>query len=131
MQPKSNKFVVDSSVVIAYIQYEPGHEAAECYLEKSIISAVNFAEILSFGCRDGGQSKFAKDAIYTLLPSIIDFNDKQALITANLLPVTKKLGLSLADRACLGLAKSLNLPVVTADKVWKELDIGIEIILIR
>jgi PIN domain nuclease of toxin-antitoxin system len=37
----------------------------------------------------------------------------------------------LADRACLALGLRLGGPVVTADRVWGKLDIGIEIILIR
>ena len=40
-------------------------------------------------------------------------------------------GLSLGDRACLALGKRLNLPVLTADKVWTSLSLGITINLIR
>ena len=45
--------------------------------------------------------------------------------------VTKQHGLSLGDRACLALAKLRNLPVLTADTIWKELDLGVKIKLIR
>jgi PIN domain nuclease of toxin-antitoxin system len=45
--------------------------------------------------------------------------------------LTKAHGLSLADRACLALAKRLDLPVVTADRDWAGLDLGITVQLIR
>jgi PIN domain nuclease of toxin-antitoxin system len=37
----------------------------------------------------------------------------------------------LGDRACLALAQQLDLPVLTADKIWQRLDIGVSIQLIR
>jgi PIN domain nuclease of toxin-antitoxin system len=44
---------------------------------------------------------------------------------------TRDHGLSLGDRACLALAVSLGLPVMTADRAWMALDLGIEVIVIR
>jgi|GEM_PF-2780485 len=40
-------------------------------------------------------------------------------------------GLSLGERACLALALALGRPLVTADRVWGNLDVGVEVILIR
>ena len=45
-----------------------------------------------------------------------------------LAPLTKPFGLSLADRACLVLARRLGLPVVTADRAWAKLDLGIPLV---
>jgi PIN domain nuclease of toxin-antitoxin system len=39
--------------------------------------------------------------------------------------------LSLADRACLALAERERLPVLTADRHWGSLDLGIDVRLIR
>jgi ribonuclease VapC len=39
--------------------------------------------------------------------------------------------LSLADRACLALAQHEGLPAVTADRKWAQVDIGVDIRLIR
>jgi ABC-type antimicrobial peptide transport system ATPase subunit len=55
----------------------------------------------------------------------------QAHIAGSLWQQTKALGLSLGDRACLALAIQLNLPVLTADKLWQQLDVGVAIQLIR
>lgn len=40
-------------------------------------------------------------------------------------------GLSLGDRACLSLAVLRGLPVLTADRVWARLTVGIEVHCIR
>ena len=50
---------------------------------------------------------------------------------ALLRPLTKASGLSLADRACLALAKRLDIPALTADRDWADLNLGITVQLIR
>jgi ribonuclease VapC len=62
---------------------------------------------------------------------IVPFSERQARLTAELLPQTRALGLSLGDRACLALAIERELPVLTTDKGWKALRVGVEIRLIR
>lgn len=44
---------------------------------------------------------------------------------------TKPFGLSLGDRACLALALQLQLPALTTDRAWANLNIGVLIRLIR
>ncbi len=62
---------------------------------------------------------------------IIACNEEDAITIAKFRVLTKSAGLSLGDRACLALGKRLNLPVLTADKVWTSLSLGITITLIR
>jgi ribonuclease VapC len=62
-----------------------------------------------------------------LVPLIIDFGPELARATAALRTATRPLGLSLGDRACLALARQLQLPVLTADTLWRDLSIGVEI----
>ena len=59
------------------------------------------------------------------------FDAEQALQAGLLRRITRSKGLSLGDRACLALGKRLGLPVYTADRVWAELDLGVEVVLIR
>ena len=54
-----------------------------------------------------------------------------AVETAALRTQTDRYGLSLGDRACLSHALSRGLPVLTADKEWKKLDLPLDSRLIR
>ncbi len=40
-------------------------------------------------------------------------------------------GLSLGDRACLALARRLGLPVLSADRTWLKVDVGVAVEFIR
>lgn len=62
---------------------------------------------------------------------VIDFTFNSAQLMTTLRYQTRHLGLSLGDRACLALAIEQKLPVLTADRAWKKLKIGIEIQVIR
>lgn len=123
--------VLDASAVIAFLAKEPGTEIVERNLPFSVISTVNHMEIYSYFIRNGYTFNEAKQLIEPLNVEVVDYDVEQSQIAAQLLPKTKALGLSLADRACLALAKSRNLPVMTSDKMWKDLNIGVKIKLFR
>ena len=131
----TTKIVLDASSVIALINREKGCEIVEKYLEEAIISTVNFAEVISVVNRELFKSEADRieglKLITDTLPQIIDFDVNQAIISGELDSITKKYGLSLGDRACLALAKYKNIPVLTADKSWSKLNLGIKIKLIR
>ena len=131
----TTKIVLDASSVIALINREKGCEIVEKYLEEAIISTVNFAEVISVVNRELFKSEADRieglKLITDTLPQIIDFDINQAIISGELDSITKKYGLSLGDRECLALAKYKNIPVLTADKTWSKLNLGIKIKLIR
>jgi PIN domain nuclease of toxin-antitoxin system len=52
-------------------------------------------------------------------------------MAAELRSITRPFGLSLGDRACLALAIERKAAVYTTDRAWKNLDLGIEIEVIR
>lgn len=100
-------------------------------LDRALISAVNWSEVVARyeTLRIGSDGRRAE--IEALGISITAFDARQAEIAAKLLEQTRPLGLSLADRACLALAIDRGGSAITADRAWAELDIGVEIILIR
>lgn len=126
-----NKIVLDASAVLALINKEPGYIAVEKILLHSIISSVNLAEVIAVLVDVGMDAKHADSIIHGLINDIVPFDHKQSIYAGALRKETKQLGLSLGDRACLALAKTKNLPVLTADKMWAKVNIGIDINLIR
>lgn len=115
------EYVLDASAVLAYLQNEIGEEKIEPILEISIISRVNFTEVITKLVEKGMTLKKAKEAFDNLDLEIAEFSETQSLKAAELRTQTKQFGLSLGDRCCLALAIEKNLPAVTADKTWANL----------
>jgi PIN domain nuclease of toxin-antitoxin system len=70
--------------------------------------------------------------VLTLLGlNMVPFDEEQAFLAGSLAAHTHSLGLSLGDRACLALASGTGATAVTADRVWKSLDLGMKIQLVR
>jgi ribonuclease VapC len=123
--------VVDSSVVLAAILGEPGGEVFDVPGQVFHLSTVNLAEIYTKVLERGG---IAEDVDLFLAPlpiRIRAFREPHPLTTARLRAATRHLGLSLGDRACLSLGIFAGLPVLTADRDWAKLDIGVDVRLIR
>ncbi len=127
----NHKIIFDASAILTLLKMEQGHEIAEKYLENAIVSSVNFSEVLTVLTRAGFGQKNITESLKETFLYIEEFNSDQAIIAATLDSSTRKHGLSLGDRACLALAKYHGLPVLTADKIWKNLDLGIKVVLIR
>jgi ribonuclease VapC len=131
----SDKIVMDSSAMIALLEQEKGSEIVARNLSNAIISSVNLSEVITIINRKIAEDEGAQEEALRLLrnsfPNIISFEEEQAIIAGSLDKITKKYCLSLGDKACLALAKYKNCPVLTADKVWKKLELGIDVRLIR
>jgi PIN domain nuclease of toxin-antitoxin system len=125
-----NKAVLDASALLTLIHEEPGKDVVKSVLANAVISMVNLCETSTVLQRKYDQ--FTSQKILRWLDiDAIPFNQEQADIAANLNAQTQQHGLSLGDRACLGLGIILQAPVFTADKVWKKLDLSIAVNLIR
>lgn len=129
--------VLDASALLTYLQGEPGADAVtDALIQKAAISAVNWAETLS-KLAERGQDP---DAVTTQLREqglldqaliIYSVDEELGRHIAKLRTMTRSLGLSLGDRACLALALKLNLPALTSDRPQKTLSVGVEIRVIR
>lgn len=125
------KHVLDASAVLAILNDEPGQAIVLPLLAESAVSTVNVAEVGSKLIDAGMDPRAAEIAIGILgIGEIIDFEIDSSWETARLRPITKALGLSLGDRACLALAIKLGVQAVTADKNWTKLGVC-PILLIR
>ena len=63
--------------------------------------------------------------------AVIPFNDECAAVAASFRPATRYLNCSFADRACLATGLTRGLPVVTADRDWATVDLGVEVVIFR
>lgn len=123
--------VLDSSAVLTVINGEAGAERVEDVLTGGSISVANFSEVLS-KLVDKGHDDGDAVAVLDALPlTVLPMDAAQARRAGLLRRQTRTLGLSLGDRACLALAVETGLPVVTADRVWAQLDLGIQVTVVR
>ena len=122
--------VVDASVLLAYLLGESDEDLHNA-LPGCLISTVNVTEVISRLRREKGR-KIAYDDIWDSFGLTVISNDLTLATKAGELDSqTSHRGLSLGDRACLALALQHGLPVMTADRVWADLDIGVQVELIR
>jgi ribonuclease VapC len=123
--------VLDASALIALLRGEPGAEVVERLLGRAVISVVNWAEVLQRYRAHGVGTADKRESVETLGVSIEGFMSDDAETVGELWQPTRSAGLSLADRACLALARRLDLPAYTADRDWRKVDVGVEVVLIR
>lgn len=126
-----SNYVLDASAVLALLNREPGNKRVSEILGESVISAVNLSEVVAKLIEKNVPEPEIKLVLSYLNLEVIIFDESLALSCAYFRPLTRTLGLSLGDRACLGLAQHLNCTAVTTHKAWGQLNIGISIEIIR
>ena len=123
--------MLDALALLALLGDEPGAESVIAALPRAIISTVNLAEVVGRLADHGMPEPTIREVILGLGLDIRPFDEEPAWTAGRLRPTTRAAGLSLGDRACLATAKALSLPVLTADRAWARLEVGIEVRLIR
>ena len=123
--------VWDASALLLLLQQEPGWQELAQRLPKGTMSSVNLSEVAVKLLESGGTPGTTREVLEGLPIEIRDFTADLAYRAAELRGATKHLGLSLGDRACLALGLSQGSRVLTGDRAWLRLDLGIEIELAR
>ena len=119
--------VLDASALLAFLFKESGHAKVAAQIGWSCLSTVNLAEVVGKFVQRGHSAQVVLTELRASTVEIVPFRTADALVAASLLPRTKPLGLSLADRACLALAITRGIPVLTADQAWTKLGIGVNV----
>jgi PIN domain nuclease of toxin-antitoxin system len=100
-------------------------------LGTSVISSVNWSEVIQKALEKKTKVEGLREELESLGLEIIPFTAELAERTAHLRAETRPVGLSLGDRACLALAGDLGRPAITADRIWRDLPLRVEVRVIR
>ncbi len=123
--------VLDASAVLAVLNGEPGADEVWDHLPGAQLSAVNAAEVAAKLVDGGIGAEEAGQSLDRLGARIVPFAAVDVVPAAHIRAATRSAGLSLGDRACLALARRLGLPALTADRQWRDLQVDVEVRLIR
>jgi PIN domain nuclease of toxin-antitoxin system len=126
-----SEVVLDASAILALLNKEPGSDEVLKCIGKAAMSTVNLSEVIAKLADAGIPKEDIRQIISHLNLEVIDFNEEQALKAGILRPITKSIGLSFGDRACLALGIILNQPVLTTDRLWVSINVGVEVRLLR
>jgi PIN domain nuclease of toxin-antitoxin system len=110
--------VLDASAVLATLRQEPGADVVDAALAQgALVSAVNLAEVASKLVDLGLDDE-------TIAQSLAELGLETRELSA-------EQGFDAGLMRCLALARSLHLPVLTTDTFWRDLDLGVEVRVIR
>ena len=125
--------VLDASAVLALLFEEPGAEVVRAQLRTGVIGAANLAEVLAKLSDHGLPAVEAVRAVTILGLEVAPMTAAQAGRSAELRSLTRSVGLSLGDRACLALAAELGALALTADRIWDAVAVaaGVSVQVIR
>ena len=126
-----NDYVLDASALLTLLNAEKGADVVQNLLPRTVISSVNLAEVVTrLSLLDMPENEI-HEILDVLGLEIVSFNEEQSFQAGLISKLTQPLGLSLGDRACLSLALTTHKTALTADRIWKELKLGVEIQLVR
>lgn len=129
--------VLDASALLAYLADEPGADHVQAALGHGCtIHHVNWADVLSKRAERGDEPRQLQERLTSrgLIGQLLQIDAGQpddAVQVAELHVNTRHAGLSLGDRYCLALGRRLSAPVLTTDRAWSDLDVGVQVRLIR
>jgi ribonuclease VapC len=127
------RWVIDASALLAWLFQEQGWQVVDDLVEHGALSTVNLAEVLYRSEEAGLAVEGLEDDLEALGLRVVPFTAGEARLVPEIRGVARRGGrrLSLADLCCLATGVRLNLPVVSSDRAWESLRLGIDIRLIR
>ncbi len=119
--------VLDSSAVLAVLFNETGSDYVKAAyqdedFENTLISAVNVAEVVGKLAHKGMTNDAIAQTLAAFPHRCVAFSSEEGMIAGVLFRHTKPHDLSIGDRACLALGMRMKARVLTADRIWGELD---------
>jgi ribonuclease VapC len=118
----SESYVLDASAVLCLLQEEKGAERVAEALPDAMIGAVNYSEVVAKLVEAGLDEATVDSLIDKLQLKVIPSDRIQARHAGSLRATTRKLGLSLGDRACLTLAAAESATALTCERIWTKFE---------
>ncbi|MEZ6101697.1 MAG: type II toxin-antitoxin system VapC family toxin [Pirellulaceae bacterium] len=119
--------VLDTSALVAILRNEKGADQVKDRLHDALISSVTLSEVLCKTIDKSGRLEAARAMLSCLPLDTVPFDAEQAAIAASIHESTLGRGITFAGRACLALALSRQLPILTSDRQWKKLKLGVPV----
>lgn len=113
--------VLDASALLASAFGEPGGDAVRGLISGARISAANWSEFFQKVQQRGVATQGMRAELEAAGLHIVPVSAAHAEAAADLWPLCRQLGLSLADRLCLAMAMAQTSRVYTADRAWTQL----------
>jgi ribonuclease VapC len=112
--------VLDASALLALLHREAGWEvvAGATAADNATVSAVNYAEAVQKAVQHGLAAEDVDAALEALGITVSPSGRLDARLAASF--YRHRSGLSMGDRVCLALARSLSSPAFTADRDWQR-----------
>lgn len=125
--------VLDASAILALLKEERGASKVAGVVHEAVVGVFNQAEVVSHFVHLGAPVEEIRAMLGALPYSVVPADEALGWEAATLRAATSAAGLSLGDRFCLALAKRLDVPAYTADRVWKDVasDVGAKVVVIR
>ena len=124
--------ILDASAVLAFLNDEPGADTVADAIPGALISAANLAEVLGKVGDWGGDIVGIEERLRAAGLQVAPVQADDAGVVAALRQLDGGTALSLGDRCCLVLGmRHRPATVLTSDRAWAELDLPIDIALIR
>ena len=120
--------VLDASAVLAYLRDEPGADVVEQMMARgAALGTVNLSEVCAklgdHGLTPADITQTIEDLDLVIEPFLREDAERAGMWRV----LTRDVGLSLGDRACLALAHRLDVPALTTDRAWAGLQLPVKV----
>lgn len=123
--------VLDASALLAWLFEEPGADVVDPLFPAAVLATVNLAEVWQKLDQHGVDAERALRRTRLLGLRTEPFSDEDAVLAARLWDAGRQVGLSLGDRCCLAVAGRLGGTALTADRSWADLELPVDVHVIR
>ena len=123
--------LIDSSALLALILGERGGTKVAPAVEHGVMASVNYGETVTALINRGWGPSDATSLVESFALHVVPVEKSDAVLAGEWRAPTRHLGLSIGDRICLAVGFRLGATVLTADKAWGGLSLGVKVLVIR